>query len=146
MIADRSQRLLFWEASSSIGWKQMYAPTPNDQKEFGESCGRVAEGHWTQRSAVLFEGSGTPQENLQNQLTWAHEGSQRLNHPWKSMHGLHIDILPLRSRCAAWSSYGFSKNWSEDCYTLLDAFGFLSVSRAALSGLSGRGTKISTLI
>ena len=59
---------------------------------------------------IVTEGSGTPQENLHNQVAWAHEGSQRLNHQSKSMHGLHIDPLPICSRCAAWSSCGFSIN------------------------------------
>lgn len=37
-----------------------------------------------------LEGSRTPQEDLLSQLTWAHGGSQRLNHQIKTMHGLDL--------------------------------------------------------
>ena len=39
------------------------------------------------------ERSRTQQENLQNQLTWAHPGSQRLNHKAEGMHGTN-DLVP----------------------------------------------------
>ena len=35
-----------------------------------------------------LEGSRTPQEDLQSQLTWTHGGSQRLNHQPKNMRGV----------------------------------------------------------
>ena len=38
------------------------------------------------------EGSRTAQEDLQSQLTWAHGGSQRLNHESKSMQGLDLGV------------------------------------------------------
>lgn len=88
--------------------------------------GRVGGRTLNSKEDSVIEGSGTPQENLKNQQTWAHEGTQRLNHQSKCMHGLHIDPLPICSRYADCSSCGFPKNWSEDCFTLcclhLDSF------------------------
>ena len=49
-----------------------------------ESCGRVGI------ELGELEGSRTPQEDLQSQLTWAHESPQRLNHQPKNMQRLDL--------------------------------------------------------
>ena len=58
--------------------------TAKHQVELGKSCGR--EGQELREPVV----SGIPQEDLENQLTWAHGGSQRLNHKPKSMQRLDL--------------------------------------------------------
>jgi hypothetical protein len=77
----------------------------------GESCGRVGD-----RSNP--EGARTPQEDLQSQLTWTHEGSQRLSHQPRSMYGLDLCPLHIYSRCVAWTSRRFSNNWRSGCLWL----------------------------
>ena len=76
-----------------------------------ESCGR-GEG------LRELEGSREPQEDPQSQLSWAHGGSQRLNHQPKRMHGLDLSPLYICSRYAAWSSCGSPNNWSRGCLWL----------------------------
>lgn len=46
------------------------------------------------------------QDNPQNQLTWAHRGSQGLNQQPGSLHGIDIGPLHMCLGCAAWSSSG----------------------------------------
>jgi hypothetical protein len=60
--------------------------------------------------------TGTPQEDQQSQLSWTFGGSQRLNHD-KPKNEHKLDLCPLHkcSRCTAWSSCGFPKNWSGGC-------------------------------
>ena len=79
----------------------------------------------TQARVILNqpEGSRTPQEDLQNQLTWAHGGSQRLNHLKRSRPPI------LWSRYAAWSSRGSPNKWSPCCSQPLDPL--------SLTGLPG---------
>jgi hypothetical protein len=43
------------------------------------------------------EGSTTPQEYLQSQLTWDHVGSQRLNHQLKTIKGLDLGPIYIQS-------------------------------------------------
>jgi hypothetical protein len=62
-------------------------PQPNTRRD----PGNLTEGG--EEVSEEPKGSRTPQENVQNQLTWAHEGSQRLNHQPTSMHV--IDLGPL---------------------------------------------------
>jgi hypothetical protein len=45
--------------------------------------------------------SRTPQENLQNQLTWVHRGSQTLTCQPESMHGMDLGPLHIGNNCAA---------------------------------------------
>ena len=53
-----------------------------------------------------LERSGTPEEDLQSLLTWAHVGPQRLGHQLGSMQKLDLDLLHICSKYAAWSSSG----------------------------------------
>ena len=65
------------------------------------------------------EGSRTPQEDLQSQLTWIHGGPQRLNHQPNSTQRRDLNPhSPICSRCAAWSSCGSPNNWSRGCLWL----------------------------
>jgi hypothetical protein len=61
------------------------------------------------------ERSRAPPENLQNQLPWAHRGSQKLNHQAESTHG--TDLVPLYI-WTAWSSCGTSNSRSRGCLWL----------------------------
>jgi len=54
------------------------------------------------------ERSRTPQENLQNQLTWVYRPLQRLNHQTESMYVM--GLLPIYNRRAAWCSCETPKN------------------------------------
>ena len=65
----------------------MQRPTAKHQAKLGESCRRV------QGRTERPEGSRIPQEDLQSQLTWAHGGSQKLNHQPESIQGLHLGPL-----------------------------------------------------
>jgi hypothetical protein len=61
------------------------------------------------------EKSRIPEEDLQNQLIWAHGGSQRLNHQPRSMPGLDLDHLDMCSRFASCSSCESLNNRGRDC-------------------------------
>lgn len=99
--------------------------TAKHQVELGKSCGR--EGQELREPVV----SGIPQEDLENQLTWAHGGSQRLNHQPENMQGLGLYPLYIGNRYTAWSSYGSFNDWSEDypwlCCLPLDWNGWASM-------------------
>jgi hypothetical protein len=72
------------------------------------------------------EESKTPQENLENQLTWAHRDSQRLNHQPESIRGMDLGPLHICNKCENWSSYGTCNIRSRGCLWLyclpLDSF------------------------
>ena len=90
------------------------------------------------------EGTGTPQEDQQSQLTWTLGGSQRLNHQPKSIHGLDLVLPCICSKCPAWSSCDSPNNWSgggsgAGCsLTLFPNCRSCSCNWAALSGFYGR--------
>lgn len=78
------------------------------------------------------EGSSTPEEDLQSQLTWNYGGSQKLNHQPKSMHGLDLGTLYIWSKYTAWSSV-CALTTGELTLTLMPAFGSASPHWAPLS-------------
>ena len=84
----------------------------HSQMKLGESCGSIGG------RIEEIEGSRTPQEDLQSQLTWVIGGSQGLNHQPKRMHILDLGLPYICSRYAAWSSYGTPNNWSRGCLWL----------------------------
>ena len=59
------------------------------------------------------EGSRTPQECLQEQLTWAHRGLSRLNCQPESMLGMDLGPQHICNMCAAVSSCGILKAAAE---------------------------------
>jgi hypothetical protein len=61
------------------------------------------------------EGSRTPEENLQNQLTRARRSSQRLNRQLESMHGMDLDSLHICNCCTAESLCGTPNSGSMGC-------------------------------
>jgi hypothetical protein len=80
-----------------------------------------------------LEGSRTPQEDTQSQLTWDHGGSQSLGHqPW-SMQELDLDPLHICNKCAAWCSCGSPNKQSRDYLDLCS----LPLDSLPLPGLHG---------
>lgn len=77
------------------------------------------------------EGSRKPQENLQNQITYAHRGSQTLNYQPENIHGPDLGHTHICNSCVACSSCGISGSRSRCCLTLLPAFGSLLPTWAA---------------
>ena len=70
----------------------------------------------------------TPQENPQNQLTWAHRGPQRLNPQPGSLRETDLGPLYICDSCVAWASCGLS------CFLLCSGYGgFLLPSFAVLA-------------
>jgi hypothetical protein len=68
----------------------MQRPITKYQAELWESCRRM----WN--TLRELEGSRTPQEDLESQLTWAHGGSERLNHQPKSMQALCTHVADMQ--------------------------------------------------
>jgi hypothetical protein len=104
---------VYWEASSSSRWTQKQNP----QWNIRWYSGNLVE-EWGIELSKL-EGSRTPQEDIQSQLTLDHLVSQRLNHRPKSMQGLHLDPLPICSRYAAWSPCGLLTTGVEPVFDFL---------------------------
>jgi hypothetical protein len=69
------------------------------------------------------------QENPQNQLTWAHSGSQRLSSQPENRHGMELGLLRVYTSCAAGSSCGTHKARVAPDY--IASFGFPSPHWAA---------------
>jgi hypothetical protein len=61
------------------------------------------------------ERSKTPKENIWNQLTWAHRGSQNLNWQTECMHGMDRGPLHMCNSCEAKSSCGTPNRIKSDC-------------------------------
>lgn len=58
--------------------------------------------------------SRAPQQNLQNQLTWAYRGSQRRNLQPGSLHGSALGPLHIYNSCVGGSSCGTPNNRNRD--------------------------------
>lgn len=69
--------------------------------EVQEFCGRGGE----RMVGGKGEGSRTQREGSQNQLTYVHGGSQRLNRQPGSLHETDLGTVHLYYSCVAWSSY-----------------------------------------
>ena len=50
------------------------------------------------------KGLRLPQEDLQNQLSWAHRDPQRLNHQPDSKHGTDVDSMHICNWVFMWDS------------------------------------------
>jgi hypothetical protein len=91
----------------------MQRPTANYQAEPPESL--VEEWGITVSKS---EGSRTPQEDPQSQLTWDHGNSQNLRYQPGSIQEVGLESLHFCSKCAAWSSCGSPNKWSRGCLGL----------------------------
>jgi hypothetical protein len=99
MVTDKSLAQLSSERlHPAVGGNKCRDPQPNIRQRAQREEWQGWSGGKGMREP---ERSRTPQENLQNQLTWAHGGSQRLSHQPKSMHGLDLGPLHIWNRCAA---------------------------------------------
>ena len=124
---------VFWESSLSSLCKQMHRPTAKHYAELTETCERV--GGRIKGATV----SRTPQEDLQNQITWAHglveieppTKELKCTWPWPPTYIWHICSLIFIQ-----VPYQLKQELS---LTLLSAFGSLSLSWTSLFNLSGRG-------
>lgn len=106
---------------------QTHPPTQPNIRQRSGSLGEQSGTGWRE-----LEGSRSPQEDLQSQLTLVHGCSQRLNHQLKSTQGLDLDPLHICSRCV-WSSCESPNNWSGSYLGLC----CLSLDPLPLAGLPG---------
>jgi hypothetical protein len=68
------------------------------------------------------EGSSILEGDLQSQLFWAHNGSQRLHHQPNSIHGLDLVTLHVCSRSVELSPCGSPNSWRRGCLWLCCLF------------------------
>jgi hypothetical protein len=109
---EKPSKTVLWEAPSSSLTKQIQ--TQSNMLDGAHGILWKSRGKWLRNT----KGIGTPQENLQNQLTWTLVGTQRLNNQPKIIQGLEIGLSHICNTCGAWSSCRFPNNWSDILFWL----------------------------
>ena len=95
------------EASSIKWWQQMQRSSAKHRQSSGNPAKERKKG------VKEPAGSRTPQENPQNQQTWTHGCSLRLNHQSGSLHWSNLGPLHICYSCVTWCFCGTRNRGSE---------------------------------
>lgn len=112
--ADTNNDILLWlqtEALQNCLLRCFKKLVETDEETYSQTLGRDQGFLWMSRRMDWgIQRTQGPKEDRQNELTWTHADSQRLNHKPKRMHGLDQGPRHICSRCTAWSSCGSPTN------------------------------------